>query len=133
MMNHEVILFDGVCNLCNGAIQFIIKKDKKNIFKFGTLQSESGKKIINTNKNISNIDSVLLITNTNVFYKSTAIIKISQKLGFPYNLLIVTILLPVKLRDKIYDIIAKNRYKWFGKKTNCLVPTPQLKKRFLEY
>lgn len=133
-MNHQVILFDGVCNLCNGFIQFIIKKDKKNKFKFCSLQSEQGQNIIKQNsKDLKNIDSVLLFTNNQIYNKSTAVLKIAKTLGFPYNIIKIISVIPVKLRDRIYDFIAKNRYRWFGKKTSCWIPTSELKEKFLDY
>lgn len=133
-MNHQVILFDGVCNLCNGFVQFIIKNDKKNKFKFCSLQSKEGRKIIDQgDDNIKNIDSVLLFTENKIYHKSTAVLKISKSLGFPYNLILASRIIPTKLRDSIYDYIAKNRYKWFGKKTSCWIPSDNLKKKFLDY
>lgn len=133
-MNHQVIIFDGVCNLCNGFIQFIIKNDKKNKFKFCSLQSEQGQNIIKQNsKDLKNIDSVLLFTNNQIYNKSTAVLKIAKTLGFPYNIIKITSVIPVKLRDRIYDFIAKNRYRWFGKKTSCWIPTSELKEKFLDY
>ena len=131
--NKKIILFDGICNLCNGAVQFIIKNDKKDNFRFVALQSELGIEIcsyigIDQNK----IDSIILYhPGVAYFYKSSAVLKISQDLGGVYNLLIIFKILPEKLRNYIYDYIAKNRYKWYGKKESCMIPTPELKAKFL--
>ena len=132
--NKKLILFDGVCNLCNNSVQFIIKHDKKNKFLFAALQSELGKQIIadfkiDTNKT----DSILLYMPTKgVYYKSTAALKIATHLGFPINIMVVFLVIPAFIRNYVYDYIAKNRYKWFGKKESCWIPTPELKSRFLE-
>lgn len=129
----KLILFDGVCNLCNASVQFIIKHDKKNIFLFAALQSEVGKEIIeafhiDTNKT----DSILLYTpEKGIYYKSTAALKIARHLDFPINLLFVFMIVPAFLRNGVYDYIAKNRYKWYGKKQSCMIPTADLKNRFL--
>lgn len=132
--NHKkLILFDGVCNLCNSSVQFVIRHDKKDIFMFAALQSEIGKKLTKQ----SNIDtektkSILLYTpNKGVDYKSTAALKIALNLGFPINLISVFFIIPPIIRNWVYDYIAKNRYKWYGKKESCWIPTPELKSKFL--
>lgn len=131
--NKQLILFDGVCNLCNSAINYIIKHDKNNVFMFAPLQSEAGKQIIEKFKIDTNqIDSILLYTSENdLTYKSTAALKISRKLGFPRNLLTIFFILPTFIRNGVYDFIARNRYKWFGKKDACMIPTKELKAKFL--
>lgn len=130
----ELILFDGVCNLCNNSVQFIIKRDKKNRFMFAPLQSEVGKELITQfNINTSKTDSILLYNpKSGMYYKSTAALKIASKLGFPTNLLFAFIIIPPFIRNWVYDYIAKNRYKWYGKKESCMIPTPELKDKFLE-
>ncbi|MBF4505213.1 DUF393 domain-containing protein [Flavobacterium sp. JLP] len=131
--NKKIILFDGVCNLCDGAVQFIIKHDKKDIFRFVALQSKLGKDICNyicvdQNK----IDSIILYNpGVAYYYKSSAVLEIGNDLGGFYSLVSVFKILPEKLRNYIYDYIAKNRYKWYGKKESCMIPTPELKARFL--
>jgi predicted DCC family thiol-disulfide oxidoreductase YuxK len=129
----KLILFDGVCNLCNSSIQFIIKNDKKNLFLFSPLQSNIGQKIIKSfNINTAEIDSVLLYSKKDgLSQKSTAALKIARQLGFPKNLLSVFFIVPRFIRDWIYQYIAKNRYKWFGKRDNCMVPTPDLQSKFI--
>lgn len=132
--NKQLILFDGVCNLCNNAINYVIKHDKNHVFMFAPLQSDIGKKIIDTFQIDTNkMDSILLYTPENeLFYKSTAALKIASKLGFPLNILPIFYSIPNFIRDKIYDFIAKNRYKWFGKKESCMIPTKELQAKFIE-
>ena len=132
--NKKLILFDGVCNLCNTSVQYVIKHDKKNTFMFAPLQSNMGKQLINTyNIDTSKVDSILLYTpNKGIVAKSTAALKVASKLGFPSNLLSVFLMVPAFLRNWVYDFIAKNRYKWYGKKEACMIPTPELKSKFLE-
>ena len=130
--NKSIILFDGVCNLCNSSVNFIIKHDKKKHFLFASLQSDAAKEILlhhSLNKII--FDSIILIEDTIIYEKSTAVLRIAKKLNNGFQLLYVFILIPKILRDKIYDYIAKNRYKWYGKKDTCMLPTKDLKSRFL--
>ncbi|GAA3756313.1 thiol-disulfide oxidoreductase DCC family protein [Flavobacterium ginsengiterrae] len=129
----KIILFDGVCNLCNNAVQFIIKNDKKDIFRFTALQSDLGKEICNyIGVDQTKIDSIILYNpGTAYYYKSSAAIEIAQDLGGIYNLAVVFKIFPEKIRNYIYDYIAKNRYKWYGKKESCMIPTPELKAKFL--
>jgi len=130
--NKSIILFDGVCNLCNSSVNFIIKHDKKKHFLFASLQSDAAKEILlhhSLNKII--FDSIILIEDTIVYEKSTAVLRIAKKLNNGFQLLYIFILIPKILRDKIYDYIAKNRYKWYGKKNTCMLPSKDLKSRFL--
>lgn len=129
---HSVILFDGVCNLCNGAVTFIIKRDPKNKFKFAPLQSDIGS-VLTAEHNIdtAKTDSIILVENNKVYVKSTAALRIAKRLKGGYPLLYGFIILPAFFRNWIYDWIAKNRYKWFGKKESCMIPTPELKSKFL--
>jgi len=132
--NKKLILFDGVCNLCNDSVQYVIKHDKKNIFMYTALQSEVGQEIIKTyNIDTKKTDSILLYApEKGVSYKSTAALKIASKLGFPTNLMSVFFIIPPFIRNWVYDYIAKNRYKWYGKKESCMIPTPELKSKFFE-
>lgn len=132
--NKKLILFDGVCNLCNSSVLYVIKRDKKNLFLFAPLQSHIGKKIIETyNIDTEKTDSILLYTpEKGISYKSTAALKTASKLGFPTNLLSVFLIVPAFIRNWVYDFIAKNRYKWYGKKDACMIPTPELKSKFLD-
>ena len=129
----QLVLFDGVCNLCDASVQYIIKHDKDNAFLFTALQSEVGQQIIKEfNIDTNKIDSIILYSNEyGISYKSTAALKIASKLGFPRNLLSVFLIIPSIIRNWIYDYIAKNRYKWYGKKEECMIPTPDLKSKFL--
>ena len=129
----QLVLFNGVCNLCDASVQYIIKHDKSDIFLFTALQSEVGQQIIKEfNIDTNKIDSIILYSNEHgISYKSTAALKIASKLGFPRNLLSVFLIIPGIIRNWVYDYIAKNRYKWYGKKEECMIPTPDLKSKFL--
>lgn len=129
----QLILFDGVCNLCDASVQYIIKHDKNDVFRYTALQSEVGQDIIKKfNIDTAKTDSILLYSeDSGISYKSTAALKIASKLGFPRNLLSVFIIIPPFIRNWVYDYIAKNRYKWYGKKDECMIPTPELKSKFL--
>jgi predicted DCC family thiol-disulfide oxidoreductase YuxK len=132
-INHPVILFDGVCNLCNASVQFIIKRDKKQIFRFAALQSQFGQKVVDSfNLSEKKIDSVILLENNSVKIKSEAALRIAKQLGGIYSLLYVFIILPKFIRNSVYDLIARNRYSWFGKQESCMIPTPELKRLFIE-
>lgn len=130
--NNGIILFDGVCNFCNNSINLVIRKDKRDYFSFAPLQSEAGK-ILTQKFNIdtSKTDSVLLIENDTLYSKSTAALRIARKMSGLFPLCYALIIIPKFLRDSIYDYIAKRRYKWFGKKESCMVPTPEIRKKFL--
>jgi predicted DCC family thiol-disulfide oxidoreductase YuxK len=129
----KIILFDGVCNLCEASVQFVIKYDKKDVFRFVALQSELGKEIIkHIGLDIKNIDSVILYEPGIAYnYKSAAALEIAKNLGGFFHLGTVFKLIPNGLRNLLYDYIAKNRYQWYGKKESCLVPTIELKSKFL--
>ena len=132
--NKKIILFDGVCNLCNNAIQFIIKHDQKDVFRYASLQSELGQSLVKERGlDPDDIDSIMLIEPGVAYYrKSTAALEISRDLKGGYSLLKNFLFLPEGLRDSIYDFVASNRYKWFGKKDNCMIPSPELKSKFLD-
>jgi len=132
--NKKIILFDGICNLCNDVVLKVIKYDKKNIFLFSSLQSKIGKEITDhLGIEISKIDSIILYE-PGVSYdiKSTAALKILQDFSGIWNLFSILLLLPEGFRNLIYDYIAKNRYKWFGKKEKCMIPSSELKEKFLD-
>ena len=129
---HKIILFDGVCNLCNDAINFVIKHDAKDVFQFAALQSVVGRKLANEYFiDTTKIDSILLIDQDKIYAKSTAALKIARHLSGGYPLLYGFMIVPHFIRNWVYDLIAKNRYKWFGRKDSCMIPTPELKKKFL--
>lgn len=130
--NHKIILFDGVCNLCNGAVTYIIKRDKKNVFKFAALQSEIGLELISKFKiNTLKVDSIILIDGDKHYEKSSAALHIAKQLSGAFPLLFGFMILPKFIRNAVYDYIARNRYKWFGKKESCMIPTAELKSKFL--
>jgi predicted DCC family thiol-disulfide oxidoreductase YuxK len=132
--NKKIIIFDGVCNLCNSSVLKVIKNDKKNIFLFAALQSKSGQEIINYLKiDVSKIDSIILYE-PGVSYdiKSTAVLKVMNDFGGLWFLTQAFFIFPEGLRNFIYDYIAKNRYKWFGKRESCMIPTPKLLIKFLK-
>ena len=131
--NKKIILFDGLCNLCNSSVQFLIKRDSKDIFLFVSLQSELGKELLSKLPiAIQKTDSIILYESEAVFYyKSQAVFQIIKSLGGLFNLLLLFKLLPHSIHDFIYDYIAKNRYHWFGKKEQCLVPTKEIQSKFL--
>lgn len=129
---YSLVLFDGVCNLCNQAVDFIIRKDKNNNFKVGALQDSLVKDLLKTYTiNEDYLDSLILIQGDEVFYKSSAALRIAKDLGGFWQVLYIGILLPRSLRDSIYDWIGRNRYKWFGKKETCRLPSPEEKEKFL--
>jgi predicted DCC family thiol-disulfide oxidoreductase YuxK len=130
---NPIIFFDGVCNLCNGFVQFVIRHDKKKSFLFAPLQSAAGKQALAevgaTYKRVP--DSVILLYRGQYFVKSAAALQIFGLLGGAWPILKMFNAVPLALRDGVYGIIARNRYKWFGKKDACMIPTPELKARFL--
>ena len=131
--NSKVILFDGVCNLCNNSVKFIIKNDKNNIFKFAPLQSEYGINVQNRhNINTNEINSIILIDGEKIYTKSNAALHIAKDLNAPYFVFYIFIIIPVFIRNFIYDLIAKNRYKWFGKMESCMIPSNELKSKFFD-
>jgi predicted DCC family thiol-disulfide oxidoreductase YuxK len=130
--DYSFILFDGICNFCNSAVNFIIRHDKKNNFKFAPIQSEVGKSLIDQFKmNPVGIDSVILIKGDSYYIKSKAFIKIIKNLKGLWKLFYILIIIPRPIRDFFYDILARNRYKWYGKREECMVPTKEIKNRFL--
>jgi len=129
---HKIILFDGVCNLCNATVNTVIKRDKKDRFRFAALQSDIGKSLMRKyDINPLETDSIILIAGDSYYVKSTAALHISRSLSAAYPLFYIFIIIPAFIRNLIYDYIAKNRYKWYGKKESCMVPTPDLMDKFL--
>lgn len=129
----KIILFDGVCNFCNFWVNFILDRDKKDLFKFAALQSKLGNEILKKfNMDNSNLESVILLDGESVYSKSTAALKIAKELSGPVKILYPLLILPKFLRDFFYDLIAKNRYKIFGKKEVCRIPTEEEKVKFLD-
>lgn len=132
MNDKSVILFDGVCNLCNSSVNLIIKHDPKNKFMFGAIQSDAGQNLIKKyNIDPKKTDSIILIKNNKAYVKSTAALKIAKQMSGAYPLLYIFMVLPLFIRNWVYDFIAKNRYQWYGKKDHCMIPTKELKQKFL--
>ena len=128
----SIILFDGVCNLCNSSVQFILKRDNKKRFLFSSLQSDAALKLLlQLNVKNSKLDSIVLIEGNKFYDKSTSALRIAKELSLFWNLFYVFIIIPKPIRDAIYDFIAKNRYKWFGKKDSCMFSMHGYKDRFL--
>jgi predicted DCC family thiol-disulfide oxidoreductase YuxK len=128
----DILLFDGVCNLCNNAVDFVIQRDSKDRFKFAALQDPKTKSILKDYQiNLDYIDSIILIRGDQIFHKSKAALETASKLSGLWPLLYVFVIIPAFIRDPVYDWIAKNRYKWFGKKETCRLPTPKEKSKFL--
>ena len=129
----KIILFDGVCNLCNSSVQFVIKRDKKDQFRFAPLQSDVGQKLVQERGiDTTMIDSIILIEPQVAYYtKSDAALKIAQQLSGAWPLMGVFLGVPSGIRNVVYDWIAKNRYRWYGKRDECMIPTPELKEKFL--
>ncbi|WP_226913053.1 thiol-disulfide oxidoreductase DCC family protein [Flavicella marina] len=129
----SVILFDGLCSLCDSSVQFVLKRDTKNKFVFASLQSEVGVAFLKTQpETIRATDSIILVTENNVYSKSTAALHIAKSLNGFWPISILFILIPNFFRDWVYDGIAKKRYKWFGKLETCRVPTQEEKKKFID-
>jgi predicted DCC family thiol-disulfide oxidoreductase YuxK len=132
MTKDHLVIFDGVCNLCNGTVQFIIKRDRKRKFLFTTYQSSIGQDILKQQGfPATDQSTVVYVKNGVPCFKSKAVLEIWRDLGCCWNLLFILIVIPPFIRDFVYDIIAKNRYKLFGKREFCMVPTSELMDRFL--
>ncbi len=133
-LGKKIILFDGVCNLCNGFVQFVIKRDTNDCFRYASLQSDIGKQLISErNIDTKKIDSVLVIEPGVAYYiKSDAALQVGRHLKGYRTISKVLNLIPRGLRNIIYDFIARYRYAWFGKKDACMIPTPELKAKFLD-
>ena len=139
-----VVLFDGVCNFCDASVNFIIDHDKAGYFKFAPLQSEEGRRLANeygfesatarsddTDSDLIPIDSVILVEDGKAFTHSTGALRVVRRLGFPWSLMYAFIVVPRPIRDYFYRLFAKYRYRFFGKKDQCMIPTPEVRSRFL--
>ena len=128
----SVVLFDGVCNLCNAAVRFVIERDPSARFRFAPLDSAAARTLLQTARAPAALpDSIVLVDEEGVFTRSDAALRIARRLTFPWPLAYVFILVPRVLRDALYEWIARHRYSWFGRRDTCMVPTPELKRRFL--
>jgi predicted DCC family thiol-disulfide oxidoreductase YuxK len=132
MTNHAIVLFDGVCNLCTWSVQFILQRDPRGYFKFSSMQSESGRKLMEDHGVPSeNMDTFVLIDGGKCLTRSDAVIEVAKHLSGRWSLLRVLSAIPKPIRDWGYAIIANNRYRWFGKQNTCMLPSPEIKDRFL--
>lgn len=132
MPDKPIILFDGICNLCNAAIQFVIKRDPAAVFSFASLQSDAGQQLLKKfDLPVSELNSFVLIQHDQSFTRSTAALKVAKQLKGPTKLLYGFIIVPAFIRNFVYKIIAANRYRWFGKRDSCMLPSIELKERFL--
>lgn len=130
--NHPILFFDGVCNLCNGFVQFVIKRDPKAVFRFAPLQSEQGKEVLESaNLSTEELSTVVLFWKGKIYTHSDVPLEVAKLLGGAWQLFYIFRIIPKGIRNAIYDWIARNRYRWFGKKDSCMIPTPDLKSRFL--
>jgi predicted DCC family thiol-disulfide oxidoreductase YuxK len=131
MDSKAIILFDGVCNLCNSSVQFIIKHDKDAYFNFASLQSDFGGELKKAKQIPDHVDSIILVENGKVYMQSSAILRIARNLDGVWKLTAAALIIPRPIRDMVYRYVAKNRYRWFGKQNQCMLPSPELKERFL--
>jgi len=132
-MNEQnpIILFDGVCNLCNGTVDFLMRHDYKKQFRFASIQSEAAQLLFRKFQIPAETDSVILIKSNQVYFESDAGIEIAGMLHFPWKIGVIFRIVPKKMRDNIYRWIAKNRYRWFGKRDICRIPDPSEKESFI--
>lgn len=130
---NDIVLFDGVCNLCDRAVNFIIQRDPKDRFKVASLQDGASKKLLKDYQvNESYLDSIVLVRGDQIFYKSRAALEIAKKLKGLWPIIYAFVIVPYFIRDPLYDWIARNRYKWFGKRETCRMPTEEDKQKFLK-
>lgn len=127
----KIVLFDGDCNFCDRSVQFIIKNDRQATFKFASLKSAKGQELVEKYNVPQTVDSLILIEGNCYYDQSTAALRICKDLSWPWKLAVPLLVVPKPIRDYFYRLFAKNRYKWFGKKDACQLPTPEMRKRFL--
>ncbi|CAH1203471.1 MULTISPECIES: thiol-disulfide oxidoreductase DCC family protein [Paenibacillus] len=129
---HPIVLVDGVCHFCQGVTKWIIKRDPKGKYHFASLQSDVAKRLLEQGRlPVDRMDTFVLIEDGKYYTRSTAALKLAKGLKFPYPLLYGFVIIPRPLRDAVYGVIARNRYRWFGKDETCMLPSPDIKDRFL--
>ncbi|MEK4525178.1 thiol-disulfide oxidoreductase DCC family protein [Paenibacillus sp. FSL H7-0942] len=129
---HPIVLVDGVCHFCQGLTKWIIKRDPEGKYHFASLQSDVAKELLKKgNLSTDSMDTFVLIENGKYYTRSTAALRLAKGLKFPYPLLYVFIMIPKFIRNAVYNWVARNRYRWFGKDEACMLPTPEIKDRFL--
>ncbi len=132
MESKAVMLFDGVCNLCDQTVQFVLKRDKKGYFKFAALQSEAGQALLEQHQlPTEDFDSFVLLENGKLYQRSTAALRVCRRLGGAWPLLYAFIIVPPFIRNAVYNWVSRNRYRWYGKKETCMMPKPEWQERFL--
>lgn len=132
-VNQPVLLFDGVCKFCHAGVQFVIRRDQKNRFVFCPIQSEKGQQLMKQfGQQDSGLSSMILLQNNRVYRKSSAALRIARQLQMPWPLLYGFILVPVFIRDRVYDFIGNRRYQWFGKYDSCWIPDDETRKKFID-
>lgn len=132
-MEQAIILFDGVCNFCNASVNFVIRRDKHDRFRFAPLQSAVGQALQEQYQlDPAALDTFILVENGRVYGKSTAALKVACRLGFPVNMAYGLMIVPRFLRDAAYRLVAKNRYKWFGRQETCMVPDERVRQKFMQ-
>lgn len=132
-IDHPVVLFDGVCNLCSNSVQFVIKHDPKKQFRFASLQSDVGQHVMqHFGLPANELNSFILLEHDKIYTKSTGALRLTKKLNGLWPMLYAFIIVPAFIRNAVYSFVANNRYKWFGKKEACWLPTPELKSLFLD-
>lgn len=131
--DRPVLLFDGVCNLCNGLVQWVIERDPEGQFRFAALQSDAGLALLERHDlPTDDVDTFVLVDGDDYYTKSTAALRVLAGLGLPYSLLYPSIAVPRVVRDRVYDFVAEHRYGWFGRRDSCMRPTPERADRFIE-
>jgi len=132
-MNKAIVLFDGVCNFCNSTVQFVIRHDSKAYFHFASLQSETGQAILKQHQlPTDHFETFILLENGKIYQKSTAALRLARRLDGLWPALYGLVIVPRFIRDLFYSIVARNRYRWFGKKDECMLPTPEMRARLVE-
>lgn len=126
-----IIFFDGVCNLCNGLVQFIIRHDKRGKFRFASLQSDIASQLLDGKINLQEMRTLILLEHGNVYLRSRAVLRVASRLDGPWKASAVLYVFPAFLADAVYNLVSRYRYNLFGKKDSCMVPTPEMKSRFV--
>ena len=131
-IEYPVVLFDGLCNVCEGSVKFILKRDGNRRFRFASLQSDVAKDLTRPfGVDPSALNTMMLVQDGTLYKRSDAVLRIARRLRFPWMLSSVFLVLPRFLRDPVYNFVGRNRYRWFGKKDECMIPTPEIRERFL--
>jgi len=128
-----VLLIDGHCNMCHGLAKFVVGRDKRAVFRFASLQSELGRRLLKEGAMPEDaLETFVMVDNGKYYTKSTAALRIGRKLGWPWSVAYPAIVVPRFVRDRVYRFVARRRYRWFGRSESCLLPTPEMRSRFLE-